>query len=132
MEDVSILRDPPVEEDALNGLFRAAWNLHRKRDFRKSLRHSLAYFVARDSDRLIGFVNVAWDGDQHAFLLDVTVHPSVQRQGIGTRLLVEAAEAARQRGCEWLHVDFEPELDPFYRKAGYRPTAAGLRLPSRR
>jgi len=38
----------------------------------------------------------------------------------------QCAAAARAAGAEWLHVDFEPELEPFYRAAGYRPTAAGL------
>ncbi len=33
---------------------------------------------------------------------------------------------ARERGAEWLHVDYEDELDPFYRACGFRPTAAGL------
>ena len=126
MTGVHILRGPPVDNDELNALFRAAWSRHRERDFHKSLQLSLAYFLARNAERLIGFVNVAWGGDQHAFLLDVTVHPDVQRQGIGTQLLREASEAARECGCEWLHVDFEPGLEPFYRAAGYRPTPAGL------
>ena len=62
----------------------------------------------------------------HAFLLDPTVHPEFQRRGIGTALLDRAAELARLRGAEWLHVDFESRLEPFYRKAGYQDTRAGL------
>jgi hypothetical protein len=37
-----------------------------------------------------------------------------------------ATELARQRGALWLHVDFEPKLEAFYRQCGFRPTAAGL------
>ena len=121
-----IQREPPLGNEELNALFRAAWSRHRERDFGKALAHSLAYFAVRDTGSVIGFVNVAWDGDAHAFVLDVTVHPEYQRRGIGTGLLREAAQAAAERGCEWLHVDFEAELEPFYRTAGYRPTAAGL------
>ena len=34
---------------------------------------------------------------------------------------------AKAAGCEWLHVDFEPDLAPFYFDAcGFRPTPAGL------
>jgi hypothetical protein len=33
---------------------------------------------------------------------------------------------ARLRGAEWLHVDFDSRLEPFYRKAGYQDTRAGL------
>ena len=32
--------------------------------------HSLGWVCAFDGDRLIGFVNVAWDGDDHAFIPD--------------------------------------------------------------
>jgi GNAT superfamily N-acetyltransferase len=71
-------------------------------------------------------VNVAWDGGAHAFLLDTTVHPDHQRQGIATALVRRAVDLARERGAHWLHVDYEPHLDGFYRGCGFRPTAAGL------
>jgi hypothetical protein len=45
----------------------------------------------------------------------------IQRYSLGW---VSARDAA---GCEWLHVDFEPELRRFYLDAcGFRPTDAGL------
>jgi len=38
-----------------------------------------------------------------------------------------AVEEARRAGCEWLHVDFEAHLRPFYFDAcGFSPTEAGL------
>lgn len=97
----------------------------------KRLDHSLTWICAYDDiqpsgPQLIGFVNVAWDGGVHAFLLDTTVHPDWQRQGIGRELVRRAAEAARERGMHWLHVDFEPHLASFYRACGFRPTEAGL------
>jgi len=42
----------------------------------------------------VGFVNVAWDGDVHFFLLDTTVAPSRQGNGIGRRLVEEAIDAS--------------------------------------
>jgi len=39
---------------------------------------------------------------------------------------MEAVRVARERGAEWLHVDFEPHLEGFYRACGFRPTEAGL------
>jgi GNAT superfamily N-acetyltransferase len=86
----------------------------------------LAHVGAYDGERLVGFVNVAWDGGVHAFLLDTTVHPEFQRQGIATTLVRRAAELARERGAQWLHVDYEPHLEGFYRGCGFRPTLAGL------
>lgn len=81
---------------------------------------------------LVGFVNVATDGGDHAFLIDTKTHGAYQRKGIGTRLVQIAAVHAKAAGCEWLHVDFEPELAPLYFDAcGFRPTDAGLiHLPS--
>ena len=110
----------------LNALFAAAWPDHQQIQFGPILRHSLTWIAAQAGDRLIGFVNVASDGGAHAFLLDTTVHPEWQRHGIGRRLVTAAADEARAAGATWLHVDYEPHLDGFYRGCGFRPTAAGL------
>ena len=126
VQDVIYRISPPVNNAELNALFAAAWPNHTPRDFAPVLAHSLAYVCAWRGDALVGFVNVAWDGGIHAFLLDTTVHPAQGRQGIGRRLVEVAIEEARARGMEWLHVDYEPPLEPFYRACGFGPTAAGL------
>ena len=117
---------PPVTNEAMNSLFAAAWGASAEVDFQPVLAHSLAYVCAYDGANLIGFVNLAWDGGIHAFLLDTTVHPEWQRRGIGRRLVQEAARVAAERGMHWLHVDYEPHLEKFYRDCGFRPTLAGL------
>ncbi|MFH8381574.1 GNAT family N-acetyltransferase [Kitasatospora sp. NPDC018058] len=92
-------------------------------------RHSLGWVTARRAAdaALVGFVNLAWDGGVHAFLLDTVVSPRARRQGIATRLVAEAADGARAAGCAWLHVDYEPHLRAFYLDAcGLKPTDAGL------
>lgn len=90
--------------------------------------HSLGWVTARDTDgALVGFVNVAWDGGDHAFLLDTKTRPDHQHHGVGTAVVAVAVERARDAGCEWLHVDFVEDLAPFYfDSCGFRPTAAGL------
>ena len=90
-------------------------------------RHSLGWVTARDGAALVGFVNVAWDGGVHAFILDTLTASSHARQGIGTELVGVATDNARAAGCEWLHVDFEDELREFYfGSCGFTPTNAGL------
>jgi hypothetical protein len=90
-------------------------------------RHSLGWVVARSEDVLVGFVNVLWDGLVHAWIQDVMVAPGAGRRGIGTRLVFLARDGAKAAGCEWLHVDFDEHLRPFYIDAcGFTPTAAGL------
>jgi len=118
--------NPPVTNDDLNALFADSWEHHERTDFSALLRHSLVYVCAYEGSRLIGFVNVAWDGGIHAFVLDTTVHPDFRRRGIGQGLVRHAAEAARERGSEWLHVDYEPHLDTFYKSCGFQHTLAGL------
>jgi GNAT superfamily N-acetyltransferase len=90
-------------------------------------RHSLGWVCARDGADLAGFVNLAWDGGAHAFILDTMVAARMHRQGIGISLVALAVQEARRAGCAWLHVDFEEHLHPFYiRGCGFTPTSAGL------
>jgi GNAT superfamily N-acetyltransferase len=94
-------------------------------------RHSLGWVCVRrrsvgEPPPLAGFVNVAWDGGVHAFLLDTVVGAGSRRQGIGTMLLRVAIEQVRAAGCEWLHVDFEEHLRPFYLSAGFSASGAGV------
>jgi hypothetical protein len=97
-------------------------------DWREQVeRHSLGWVTARDDGDLVGFVNVAWDGGSHAFVLDTLVPVRARRRGIGVELVRVAGRQARAAGCEWLHVDFEDRLRPFYLRAcGFTPTNAGL------
>ena len=91
-------------------------------------RHSLGWVTARDGDALTGMVNVLWDGLVHAWLQDLMVAATHRRRGIGRRLVDEATEQARAAGCEWLHVDFDDDLRPFYFDAcGFTPTNAGVK-----
>jgi GNAT superfamily N-acetyltransferase len=89
--------------------------------------HSLGWVCARDGRELAGFVNVAWDGGVHAFILDTLVTAAARHRGTGTGLVSLARDQARAAGCEWLHVDFEDDLRPFYLdRCGFTPTSAGL------
>jgi GNAT superfamily N-acetyltransferase len=89
--------------------------------------HSLGWVCARRSGQLVGFVNVAWDGSTHAFIVDTMVARPLRRQGVGTELVAVAVREAKAAGCEWLHVDFEDDLRRFYfDSCGFLSTTAGL------
>ncbi len=89
--------------------------------------HSLGWVTGRDGDRLVGFVNVLWDGLVHAWLQDVMVAADSRHLGVGRQVVAAASDGARTAGCEWLHVDFDESLTPFYVDAcGFRPTSAEL------
>ena len=63
--------------------------------------HSLGWITARDDDGvLVGFVNVDWDGGDHAFLIDTKTRVSWQSRGVGTEVVRQAARDAKAAGCE--------------------------------
>jgi GNAT superfamily N-acetyltransferase len=118
---------PPVSNAELDRLYLVSWpNHHPPYDFGPELRHALTYVCAYAGDELVGFVRLAWDGGIHAFLLEPTVRPEYRRRGIGRTLVERAVAVARERGLEWVHVDYEPPLAAFYQACGFRPTDAGL------
>jgi ribosomal protein S18 acetylase RimI-like enzyme len=117
---------PQLTSEELNRLFSQVWDDHDVTDLSNVLAHSLTYICAYDADELVGYVNVAWDGGEHAFLLDTAVHRDRRHRGVGTKLVEHAVADTRSRGLKWLHVDFEPHLEGFYRDLGFRDTAAGL------
>lgn len=117
---------PKVSNRALNALYRTSWPHHIHFDFARVLRHSLTYVCAYGGTELGGFVYLAWDGSQHAFLLEPTVLPRLRHRGIGKELVRRAVREARKAGMDWVHVDFKPRLSKFYRACGFVPTPAGL------
>lgn len=124
--DTEILANPDLSDARLNGLFTAVWPDHEPREYGPVLARSLGYCGAFAGGALVGYVNVAWDGGEHAFLLDPTVHPDHRRRGIGLALVRRATGLAAEAGAKWLHVDYEPHLARFYAAAGFRHTEAGL------
>ena len=48
-----------------------------------------------------------------------------ERTNFPTDLYI-AEGLARERGAAWMHVDYEPHLDGFYKACGFRSTQAGL------
>ena len=124
--DIAYRIDPFPSEEELQPAWRSAWGSPWSGDLALILARSLVHACAYSGDRLIGYVNVAWDGGVHAFLLDTTVDAAFQRRGIARELVRLVTVEACNRGAQWLHVDYEPHLEAFYRACGFRHTAAGL------
>lgn len=116
--DVQIEWRAPVSDGELGELTRSHGGTPEAGWWNHVREHSLGWVTARtEADQLVGFVNVAWDGSHHAFLIDTKTRPTHQRQGVGVAVVARAAEEARTAGCEWLFVDFEPALTAFYIEA---------------
>jgi len=123
---ISYLVSPEVSNDSLNELFASAWGEHSDTDFEALLKHSLFYICAFDRDKLVGFVKLINDGGIHGFLLDTSVHADYKNQGIGTELVKQCIDNAKEYNITWVHVDYEEHLGGFYKNCGFKETKAGL------
>ena len=125
----------PVDDRTLSRLHAKAFGLDAEAVLpwaQRLERHAVTWVGAFEGDELCGFVHACWDGGAHAFLLDTVVDPAHQRRGLGLAMVETLKREAAAAGCQWLHVDYEPHLSPFYRDAcGFRATDAGLLRLSR-
>jgi ribosomal-protein-alanine N-acetyltransferase len=88
---------------------------------------SRCYVVARAARGIVGYGGAMFvAGDAH--ITTLAVDPPWQRRGIGTRVLVALARAARERGVEQLTLEVRASnraAQELYRRFGF--TAAGVR-----
>ena len=117
----------PVDEQELDLLFSAVWPNYTSKDLGDMLDVSLIHVLAYSDEALVGFLRVLECGRTRGFVIGPTVHPDAGGKGVGTALLNEASDAAKEKGLKQLHVEFPSEMRGFYGRAGFRHTAAGLR-----
>jgi GNAT superfamily N-acetyltransferase len=80
-----------------------------------------AFLVLEDGGRIVGGVFVKHDGDTGYFGM-LSIDPSHQGRGLGTRLIAEAEAQCRNAGCREMElevVNLRTELPPYYRRFGY-------------
>ena len=85
----------------------------------QSLAHSLAIYVARDGEEIVGLVRLVGDGFSSVFVQDLIVLPSYQRRGIGSDLMKEALEAYKDAYQVQLVTDQTEKNLGFYRSLGF-------------
>jgi putative acetyltransferase len=78
------------------------------------------FLVAEDGDRPVGMIRGAYDGSR-AIIYLASVHPDLQRRGIGRALVLEIAERFRQRGASSISV-IVPGDAAFWKKMRFRQT----------
>ena len=88
------------------------------------IRGSLRFMVARLSEgRIVGMARVISDGYSDAYIQDVVVLPSYQKQGIGRELIRLLTEFCIDRKISWIGLVAEPGTQKFYEELGYGPLA---------
>ena len=85
----------------------------------QSLAHSLAIYVARDGEEIVGLVRLVGDGFSSVFVQDLIVLPTYQRQGIGSDLMKEALGDYKDAYQVQLVTEQTERTLGFYRSMGF-------------
>ncbi len=85
----------------------------------QSLTHSLAIYLARDGEKIVGLVRLIGDGFSSVFVQDLIVLPTYQRQGIGSTLMKQALADYKDAYQVQLATDELEKTLGFYRSLGF-------------
>ena len=85
----------------------------------QALSHSLAIYVARDGEKIVGLVRLVGDGFSSVFVQDLIVLPSYQRQGIGSTLMRQALSDYKDTYQVQLATEQTEKNLGFYRSLGF-------------
>ena len=85
----------------------------------QALSHSLATYLARDGEEIVGLVRLVGDGFSSVFVQDLIVLPSYQRQGIGSNLMKEALADYKGAYQVQLATEQTEKTLRFYRSLGF-------------
>ena len=119
---INIIKEISVSIDDVLPLYQAVgWTNYTNQPqmLEQSLAHSLAIYVARDGEEIVGFVRLIGDGFSSVFVQDLIVLPSYQRQGIGSSLMKEALADYKDAYQVQLATDESEKTLGFYRSLGF-------------
>ena len=85
----------------------------------QALSHSLATYLARDGEEVVGLVRLIGDGFSSVFVQDLLVLPSYQRQGIGSSLMKQALADYKDAYQIQLATEESEKTLGFYRSLGF-------------
>ena len=119
---INITKETSVSIDEVLHLYQAVgWTnyTHQPQMLEQSLAHSLAIYVARDGEEIVGLVRLVGDGFSSVFVQDLIVLPSYQRQGIGSDLMKEALGDFKDAYQVQLATEKTEKTLGFYRSLGF-------------
>src|SRR6185503_11528351 len=111
-----------VMDAAFGDMFGEAWTRSQLSAILPMAGVSLVLAVERASDGVVGFSLTRTVADESELLL-IAVLPGEQRRGVGTLLLDDFLDRAREKGGSRVHLevrDGNPAID-MYRSAGFSP-----------
>ena len=127
MSDISFALNPVISAQAICDLREAVGWDRAGEDYPAALHGYWATVGGFDAaNELVAWCAILSDGVRHAVLLDVIVHPSYQRKGVGKALVETAVEHIKAHSITIIHVDFEPETTAFYKACGFQVGLGGI------
>lgn len=119
---IKITKETSVSIDDILPLYQAVgWTNYTNQPqmLAQALTHSLAIYLARDGEEVVGLVRLIGDGFSSVFVQDLIVLPSYQRQGIGSSMMKEAL--ADYKGAYQIQLATEQTEKTlgFYRSLGF-------------
>ena len=119
---IKITKESSVSIDDVLHLYQAVgWTNYTNQPqmLEKSLFHSLAIYLARDGEKIVGLVRLIGDDFSLVFVQDLIVLPSYQRQGIGSALMKQALADYKDVYQVQLATDESEKTLGFYRSLGF-------------
>ena len=119
---IKITKETSVSIDDVLHLYQAVgWTNYTNQPqmLEQSLSHSLATYLARDGEKIVGLVRLIGDGFSSVFVQDLIVLPSYQRQGIGSALMKQALADYKDAYQIQLATEQTEKNLGFYRSLGF-------------
>ena len=119
---IKIIKETSVSIDDVLPLYQAVgWTNYTNQPqmLEQALSHSLATYLARDGEKIVGLVRLVGDGFSSVFVQDLIVLPSYQRQGIGSALMKKALADYKDAYQVQLATDESEKTLGFYRFLGF-------------
>ena len=119
---IKITKETSVSLDDVLHLYQAVgWTNYTNQPqmLAQALSHSLATYLARDGEEIVGLVRLIGDGFSSVFVQDLIVLPTYQRQGIGSTLMKQALADYKDAYQVQLATDESEKTLGFYRSLGF-------------
>ena len=119
---INITKESSVSIDNVLHLYQAVgWTNYTNQSqmLEQALSHSLATYLARDGEKIVGLARLVGDGFSSVFVQDLIVLPGYQRQGIGSNLMKEALADYKDAYQIQLVTEQTEKTLGFYRSLGF-------------
>ena len=119
---IKITKETSVSLDDVLHLYQAVgWTNYTNQPqmLSRALSHSLAIYLARYGEEIVGLVRLIGDGFSSVFVQDLIVLPTYQRQGIGSNLMKEVLADYEGAYQVQLATEQTEKTLGFYRSLGF-------------